>query len=56
MLGAVAALGALALMAMGYFVWKGVQKPAFAWARPLAPAIPFVYLVALYAVYALARA
>jgi cation:H+ antiporter len=51
-----AALGALALMAMGYFVWKGVQKPAFGWARPLAPAIPVVYLVALYAVYTLAQA
>jgi cation:H+ antiporter len=51
-----AALGALALMAMGYLVWKGVQRPRFAWARPLAPAIPAVYLVALYAVYTLAQA
>jgi len=51
-----AALGALALMAMGYLVWKGVQRPALGWTRSLAPAIPAVYLAALYAVYALARA
>ncbi|MGD9952052.1 MAG: sodium:calcium antiporter [Burkholderiales bacterium] len=51
-----AALGALALMALGYLVWKGVQRPALGWARALAPAIPAVYLGALYAVYSLAHA
>jgi cation:H+ antiporter len=50
-----AALAALALMAMGYLVWKGVQKPAYAWARILAPAIPVVYLGGLYIVYTLAQ-
>jgi hypothetical protein len=36
-------------------VWKGVQRPAFARARMLAPAIPVVYVVALYIVYTLAQ-
>ncbi len=51
-----AGLAALALMLMGYLVWKGVQRPAFARARLLAPAIPVVYLGALYIVYTLAQA
>ena len=51
-----AALGAFALMTMGYLVWKGEQNRSFAWARALAPAIPLVYLGALYVVYTLARA
>lgn len=50
-----AALGALALMTMGYLVWKGVQGKSFAWGRSLAPAIPVVYLGALYIVYTLAQ-
>lgn len=51
-----AALAALALMGMGYLVWKAVQRPAYAWARALAPAIPVVYVGALYVVYTLAQA
>jgi len=51
-----AALGALALMTMGYLVWKGVQRPVYARARALAPAIPVVYIGALYVVYTLAQA
>jgi cation:H+ antiporter len=50
-----AALGALALMAMGYLVWKGVQRLVYARARALAPAIPVVYIGALYVVYTLAQ-
>jgi hypothetical protein len=42
-------------MGLGYLVWKGVQRPAYAWARALAPAIPVVYVGALYVVYTLAR-
>ncbi|HSG75952.1 MAG TPA: hypothetical protein VLA30_07420 [Burkholderiales bacterium] len=51
-----AGLAAFALMLIGYLVWKGVQRPAFAWARTLAPAIPVVYVGALYIVYTLAQA
>jgi cation:H+ antiporter len=50
-----AALAALALMGIGYLVWKACQSPAYAWARMLAPAIPVVYLGALYIVYTLAQ-
>jgi cation:H+ antiporter len=50
-----AALGAFALMTMGYLVWKGVQNRSFARARALAPAIPLVYLGAVYVVYRLAQ-
>lgn len=50
-----AALGALALMGMGYLVWKGVQRPAMAWARSLAPAIPVVYVGVVYLVYRMAQ-
>ncbi len=51
-----AAAGALVLMTMGYLVWKGVQRPAYAGAKVLAPAIPVVYLGALYLVWTLAKA
>lgn len=51
-----AALAALALMGMGYLVWKACQSPAYAKGRMLAPAIPVVYIGALYVVYTLAQA
>jgi cation:H+ antiporter len=51
-----AALAALGLMAMGYFVFKGCQGRAFAPLRALAPAIPVVYVGALYVVYVLGQA
>ncbi len=50
-----AAIAAFALMGMGYLVWKAVQSPAYAKARMLAPAIPVVYIGALYVVYTLAQ-
>jgi cation:H+ antiporter len=50
-----AALGALALMGLGYAVWGSVRAGALARARALAPAIPALYVAALYAVYALAQ-
>lgn len=50
-----AAIAALLLMSMGYLVWRGVQSPGLRWARGLAPAIPLVYVTALYVVYTLAR-
>ncbi len=50
-----AAIAALALMGMGYLVWKAVQAPAYAKWRVLAPAIPVVYIGALYVVYTLAQ-
>ena len=48
-----AALAAFALMTMGYFVLKSCQTRAFAPMRFMAPAIPVVYVGALYIVYAL---
>ncbi len=42
-------------MGMGYLVWKAVQAPAYAKWRVLAPAIPVVYIGALYVVYTLAQ-
>jgi cation:H+ antiporter len=51
-----AALAALGLMAMGYLVFKSCQARAFAPFRALVPAIPVVYVAALYAVYVLGQA
>jgi cation:H+ antiporter len=50
-----AAIAAFALMGMGYLVFKSFQSRAFAPLRALAPAIPVVYIGALYAVYVLAQ-
>jgi len=50
-----AALAALALMSMGYAVVKSCESRAFAWGRVFAPAIPIVYLGALYAVFTLGQ-
>jgi len=51
-----AALAAFGLMGMGYLVFKSCQSRAYAPLRALAPAIPFVYVGALYAVYVLGQA
>jgi cation:H+ antiporter len=51
-----AALAAFGLMGMGYLVFKACQSRRFAPFRALAPAIPFVYVGALYAVYVLGQA
>jgi cation:H+ antiporter len=51
-----AALGALGLMGMGYLLFKSCQSRAFAPFRALAPAIPIVYVGALYVVYVLGQA
>jgi cation:H+ antiporter len=51
-----AALAAFGLMGMGYLVFKACQSRAYAPLRALAPAIPFVYVGALYAVYVLGQA
>jgi cation:H+ antiporter len=51
-----AALAAFGLMGMGYLVFKACQSRRYAPFRALAPAIPFVYVGALYAVYVLGQA
>jgi len=51
----VAAAGAFLLMTMGFFVIKSCQTAAMSLARVLTPAIPVVYLVALYLVYDMAK-
>jgi len=51
----VAAAGALVLMAMGYALIRGCQGRVASWTGKLTLAIPFVYVVALYAVYTFAR-
>ncbi|HUF82337.1 MAG TPA: hypothetical protein VMN03_14470 [Burkholderiales bacterium] len=50
-----AAGAALMLMSMGYFIVRDSQSPALRLGRFLTPAIPVVYLVALYVVYSLAQ-
>lgn len=50
-----AAAAALVLMGASYLVWKGCHVPAYARARMLTPAIPFIYLGALYLIYRLAQ-
>ena len=47
---------AFALMGMGYLVFKSFQARSYAAFRALAPAIPVVYVAALYAVYVLGQA
>lgn len=50
-----AALAAFGLMAMGYLVFKACHERAYAPFRALVPAIPLVYVGALYVVYALGQ-
>ncbi len=50
----VAATGAFLLMSMGFLVIRSCQTPTMALARVLTPALPVVYIVALYLVYAMA--
>ena len=51
-----AALAALGLMGMGYLLFKSFESRRFAAFRALAPAIPVVYVGALYVVYVLGQA
>jgi cation:H+ antiporter len=50
-----AGIAALALMGMGYLVFKACNTTAYAPLRKLAPAIPVVYIGALYVVYVLGQ-
>lgn len=50
----VAATGAFLLMSMGFLVIRSCQTPTMALARVLTPALPVVYVVALYLVYSMA--
>lgn len=51
----VAAAGALGLMTMGYVILRSCQTQAMAWGRVLIPAIPIVYVGALYLVFTLGQ-
>jgi cation:H+ antiporter len=51
----VAAVAAIALMGMGYLIIQACQKATMGWARRLTPAIPVVYVVALYFVFTLGQ-
>lgn len=51
----VAAFAALVLMGMGFLIVRDSQSPTLRLGRVLTPAIPLVYLVALYFVFTLAR-
>ena len=51
-----AAAGALLLMIMGYVVWRACQSTALRSARVLTPAIPVVWVIALYVVFRMAQA
>lgn len=50
-----AAISAILLMGMGYLVFKSFQSQGYARARMLAPAIPVVYVAALFVVYTLGQ-
>jgi cation:H+ antiporter len=50
-----AAIAAFVLMGMGYLVFKSFQSRGFAAARALTPAIPLVYVGALYLVFRLGQ-
>jgi cation:H+ antiporter len=52
----VAAAAALVLMSMGFLIVRDSRSPRMTLGRVLAPAIPVVYVVALYGVYSLATA
>lgn len=49
----VAATGAFLLMSMGYLILRSCQTPAMSLARILTPALPVVYVGALYLVYSM---
>jgi cation:H+ antiporter len=51
----VAAASALGLMIMGYVILRSCQTQAMSWGRLLTPAIPVVYIGALYAVFTLGQ-
>lgn len=51
----VAAASALGLMVMGYVILRSCQTQAMSWGRILTPAIPAVYIGALYAVFTLGQ-
>jgi cation:H+ antiporter len=51
----VAAVAAITLMGMGYIIIRACQKATMGWARGLTPAIPVVYVVALYFVFTLGQ-
>lgn len=51
----VAAVAALVLMLMGYVILRSCQTPAMVWGRVLTPAIPLVYIGALYMVFTLGQ-
>jgi hypothetical protein len=51
----VAAAGALVLMSMGFFILRNCQSQALGLARVLTPAIPVVYIGALYVVFVLSQ-
>jgi len=51
----VAAASALLLMSMGYLILRSCQTPAAVWGRRLTPAIPVVYIGALYFVFTLGQ-
>jgi cation:H+ antiporter len=50
-----AATAALGLMIMGYVILRSCQSQAMAWGRALTPAIPIVYVGALYLVFTLGQ-
>ncbi len=50
-----AAFAAMLLMGMGYIIIQACQKASMGWARILTPAIPAVYVVALYFVFTLGQ-
>jgi hypothetical protein len=47
----VAAAGAFLLMSMGFLVIRSCQTSTMSMARALTPALPVVYIAALYLVY-----
>lgn len=51
----VAAASALLLMVMGYVILRSCQTQAMSWGRILTPAIPVIYIGALYAVFTLGQ-
>jgi cation:H+ antiporter len=51
-----AAIAALVLMSTGWMVAKSYRSSSLAWSSKLAPAIPVIYIAALYWVYMLAQA
>ncbi|MDP2240194.1 MAG: hypothetical protein Q8K18_08530 [Burkholderiales bacterium] len=51
----IAAAAALGLMVMGYVILRSCQSQAMVWGRVLTPAIPVVYVGALYLVFTLGQ-